>query len=154
MYLDFERVEASISAFFAFLATRLSWSITEPRTSLIPTSQHPLYTQFSPTGEVRRYNFTIKRGVVNLDGVDRPSLLINDRFPGPLIEANYGDTISVVVNNEIEDPKEGTALHWHGILQKGTPWFDGVPGVTQCPIAPGKSLEYTFKAEPYGTSCA
>jgi FtsP/CotA-like multicopper oxidase with cupredoxin domain len=54
------------------------------------------------------------------------------------------------VKNEIED--EGTAIHWHGILQKGTPYMDGVPGFGQCPIAPGSSFTYRFQADLYGTS--
>jgi len=58
--------------------------------------------------------------------------------------------ISVTVNNELKD--EGTSIHWHGFLQSATPWYDGVPGVQQCPIAPGKSFTYTFRAELYGTS--
>ncbi|KAF9776417.1 hypothetical protein IL306_005404 [Fusarium sp. DS 682] len=47
---------------------------------------------------------------------------------------------------------EGVSLHWHGILQKGMPWEDGVPGVTQCPIPPKKSFTYQFLADLYGTS--
>lgn len=47
---------------------------------------------------------------------------------------------------------EGTSLHWHGLLQTETPWFDGVPGVQQCPIAPGGSFTYRFRADLYGTS--
>ena len=43
-------------------------------------------------------------------------------------------------------------MHWHGILQQGTPWYDGVPGITQCPIAPGSSFTYRFRADVYGTS--
>jgi FtsP/CotA-like multicopper oxidase with cupredoxin domain len=30
--------------------------------------------------------------------------------------------------------------------------MDGVPSVTQCPIAPGESFVYTFKADRPGTS--
>ena len=80
-------------------------------------------------------------------------ILINDAFPGPLIEANWGDTVQVTVHNGItgEQP-EGTALHWHGFLQKQTPYYDGVPAVGQCPIAPGKTLTYQFQADLYGTS--
>ena len=48
--------------------------------------------------------------------------------------------------------KREPALHWHGLLQTGTPWENGVPSVSQCPIAPGKSLTYSFKADLYGTS--
>ena len=38
------------------------------------------------------------------------------------------------------------------LLQRNTPWYDGVPSVQQCPIAPGKSLRYQFKADLFGTS--
>ncbi|RYP22778.1 hypothetical protein DL765_001487 [Monosporascus sp. GIB2] len=107
---------------------------------------------FRPTGSVRSYNFTLRRVNQTVDGLTRSAILVNGEFPGPLIEADYGDTISVTVNNEIEDPPEGTAIHWHGMLQTGTPWYDGVSGVTQCPIGPGKSFTYEFLADQYGTS--
>lgn len=38
------------------------------------------------------------------------------------------------------------------IRQLKTPWYDGVPGVSQCPIAPGKTFTYTFQADQFGTS--
>ena len=44
------------------------------------------------------------------------------------------------------------ALIFSRILQRATPWYDGVPAVQQCPIAPGKSLTYTFKADLFGSS--
>lgn len=47
---------------------------------------------------------------------------------------------------------EGTGIHWHGILQKGSQPYDGVPGVSICPIAPGESFTYNFPAELYGSS--
>ena len=77
---------------------------------------------------------------------------MNGAFPGPTIEANWGDTIQVKVSNNITGPEEGTAIHWHGMLQKETPYYDGVTGVDQCPIAPGHSLTYQFQADLYGTS--
>ena len=46
----------------------------------------------------------------------------------------------------------GTSIHWHGIRQNQTMDMDGVSGITQCPIAPGESFTYTFKATQYGTS--
>ncbi|MCJ1348816.1 hypothetical protein MMC31_007049, partial [Peltigera leucophlebia] len=76
-------------------------------------------------------------------------ILVNGAFPGPLIEANWGDWISVTVNNQIEGPSEGTAIHWHGLLQRQTPWFDGIPGGQQCPIVPGTSLTYKFRADSW-----
>jgi len=73
-------------------------------------------------------------------------------FIGPLLEANYGDMFHITVHNHIQSPEEGTQLHWHGLLQNGTPWYDGVPGIDTCPIAPGESLVYKFKADVIGTS--
>jgi len=56
----------------------------------------------------------------------------------------------VKVRNTI--PDEGTAIHWHGLLQKATPYMDGTPGVVQCPIAPGSEFTYRFQADLYGTT--
>lgn len=44
-------------------------------------------------------------------------LVINGAFPGPTIEANWGDYIQVTVHNQLQ---EGTSLHWHGLLQQNT----------------------------------
>lgn len=70
----------------------------------------------------------------------------------PAIEANWGDTIQVTVNNAITNPEEGTTLHAHGFLQQTTEWMDGVAAVSMCPISPGSSYTYTMKATPYGTT--
>lgn len=104
------------------------------------------------TNVTRYYDFTITRGQISADGVLRDVMLINNQFPGPLIEANWGDMVQVIVHNNISNPVEGTSLHWHGQLQKNTPWEDGTPGASQCPIAPGHSFTYNFQAELHGTS--
>ncbi|GME44714.1 similar to laccase-1 precursor [Neofusicoccum parvum] len=104
------------------------------------------------TGVTRYYDFTVARGHLLSDGFNKSGIYVNGQFPGPAIEANWGDWIEVRVHNNITGPEEGTSLHWHGILQKGTQWYDGVPGVTQCPIAPGSSFTYRFRADVYGTS--
>ncbi|KAH6885321.1 multicopper oxidase-domain-containing protein [Thelonectria olida] len=108
------------------------------------------YKDHPNTGVIRSYDFTISRGKIAPDGYEIDGLLVNGGFPGPTIEANWGDTIQVTVHNDVDD--EGVALHWHGFLQTRTPWEDGVPGITQCPIAPGKSFTYQFIAELYGSS--
>lgn len=46
---------------------------------------------------------------------------------------------------------ESTTIHWHGISQKGTPYMDGVPFVTQCPILPGNRFKYNFTAKTSGS---
>jgi FtsP/CotA-like multicopper oxidase with cupredoxin domain len=52
----------------------------------------------------------------------------------------------------VNSMNEPTSMHWHGFLQTNANHEDGVPGVTQCPIAPGSSYTYTIKAELYGSS--
>ncbi|KAL1301802.1 hypothetical protein AAFC00_005994 [Neodothiora populina] len=102
------------------------------------------------TGMTRYYSWTITNTTLAPDGVEMPMIVVNNQYPGPLIEANWGDWIVVEVTNGLDI--EGTALHWHGFLQTGTPFYDGVPGISQCPIPPGKSFTYRFRAELYGTS--
>jgi FtsP/CotA-like multicopper oxidase with cupredoxin domain len=43
-------------------------------------------------------------------------------------------------------------MHWHGIRLLNNNIMDGVPGVTECPISPGKNKTYSFLATQYGTS--
>ncbi|QIW97242.1 hypothetical protein AMS68_002760 [Peltaster fructicola] len=89
----------------------------------------------------REYTWTIRDQVHNPDGVYRPMILVNNQFPGPLIEANDGDTIVVHIDNKAVN---ATSIHWHGLYQNSTPWMDGTVGVTQCPIAPGMKFTYEF----------
>lgn len=42
-------------------------------------------------------------------------------------------------------------IHWHGIYQKGSPYSDGVPFVTQCPIQEGSTFRYQWIAGNAGT---
>lgn len=41
--------------------------------------------------------------------------------------------IRVRVHNKMEG-SQGTAIHWHGVLQHGSPYMDGVSMVTQWSI--------------------
>lgn len=68
------------------------------------------YTDPPNTGMTRYYTFTISQGTIAPDGVEKQALLINGQFPGPLIEANWGDWIEVTLTNAL--PDEGTSLHW------------------------------------------
>ena len=43
-------------------------------------------------------------------------------------------------------------MHWHGLNHQQSQWEDGVPGTSQCPIAPGQSYTYSFRATPHGTT--
>lgn len=99
---------------------------------------------------VREYHWVISDITANPDGVFRPMMVINGQFPGPMIVCNRGDTVVVNVVNEA---KNSTAIHWHGLFQNGTNWNDGTVGVTQCPIAPGRSYRYEFAVKGQSGSC-
>lgn len=61
----------------------------------------------------------------------------NGQHPGPLIYVPEGATVVVEFTNHTAWP---TAIHWHGVRLDNR--FDGVPGVTQEPVAPGASFTY------------
>lgn len=96
------------------------------------------------------YNLDITNMTVAPDGYSRIALTVNGQMPGPLIEANWGDNVVVTVNNKLQD--NGTSIHFHGIRQLNNTEYDGVPSITQCPVAPGDSITYKFVATNYGTS--
>ncbi|KAJ5240047.1 Cupredoxin [Penicillium chermesinum] len=98
---------------------------------------------------LRQYNFTIHSGRNAPDGVSRPVYLINGQQPGPLIEVEEGDELEVFVTNNL--PVENT-IHWHGLLQHGTPEMDGPPGSRRLyPIPPGGNFTYRFSVgDQYG----
>ncbi|KAF2164107.1 carbohydrate-binding module family 20 [Zasmidium cellare ATCC 36951] len=102
------------------------------------------------TGRTVTYDFTITNTTLAPDGFERQGFAVNGQYPGPTIYANWGDIIAVTVRNELAD--NGTAIHWHGLRLFQDNVQDGVPGVTECPIAPGQSKTYTFQATQYGTS--
>ncbi|KAI9708583.1 MAG: hypothetical protein M1820_003801 [Bogoriella megaspora] len=112
------------------------------------------YYKYVPkTCKTVEYDLVVTESTASPDGIERYALLINGQFPGPLIEANWGDTIVVHLTNNIPaDLNNGTSLHFHGIRQNYTNEMDGVPAITQCPLAPGESMTYTFEATQYGTS--
>ncbi|KAK0745162.1 multicopper oxidase-domain-containing protein [Apiosordaria backusii] len=92
---------------------------------------------------MREYEFNITHGWAAPSGVRKKMVLVNGQSPGPLIEVNTGDTVRVRVNNHL--PDESTTIHWHGIHQRNTTWMDGVAGISQCGIPPGKSFTYEYQ---------
>ncbi|KAI0285664.1 laccase T2 copper depleted [Russula brevipes] len=88
-------------------------------------------------------------GIVVRESHDCPSLnstLAEGVFPGPIIRATKGDTLSIRVTNLLTDDSLDlpTSIHWHGIFQKHTNYADGAAFVTQCPIVPDESFQYIF----------
>ncbi|KAI4726713.1 hypothetical protein E4T49_05551 [Aureobasidium sp. EXF-10728] len=103
------------------------------------------------TGKTVPYNLEITETTCNPDGNGTiPCFLINGMQPGPVITADWGDTLSITVKNSLKN--NGTGMHWHGIRQLNSVGSDGVGGITECPIPPGGSRTYTFLATQFGTS--
>ncbi|CAG8444971.1 19158_t:CDS:2 [Dentiscutata erythropus] len=94
------------------------------------------------------YNLTIAQESKAPDGFTRNMFTVNGQFPGPLIEVNKGDTLVLNVINNLDD---NTTIHTHGMFQRGTPWYDGVPGQTQCAIPSKKTFTYEFQVNQSGT---
>lgn len=107
-------------------------------------------TKWPETGVTRRYNWQITNTTCNPDGgAERYCLLINNQLPGPTIFADWGDFVEVSVTNNL--PHNGTSIHWHAIRQLNTVSEDGVNGITECPIAPGDTRVYRWRATQYGS---
>ncbi|ARU03753.1 copper oxidase [Comamonas serinivorans] len=70
----------------------------------------------------------------------------NGQSPGPTIEVVHGDRVRLFVTNRLP---EHTTVHWHG--QRLPNGMDGVGGLTQPHIAPGKTFVYEFEARRPGT---
>ena len=70
----------------------------------------------------------------------------NGQSPGPTIEVVEGDRVRIFVTNRLP---EHTSIHWHG--QRLPNGMDGVTGLTQPGIRPGKTFVYEFVARRPGT---
>ncbi|KAJ7520874.1 hypothetical protein O6H91_19G027100 [Diphasiastrum complanatum] len=98
---------------------------------------------------IRRYKWKVDYSYFSPDCVEKVIIAINGQYPGPRIRAQAGDTIVVELENGL--PTEGVVIHWHGIHQFGTPWYDGTAFVSQCPINPGETFTYKFVVPRPGT---
>jgi len=70
----------------------------------------------------------------------------NGQSPGPTIEVVEGDKVRIFVTNRLP---EHTSIHWHG--QRLPNGMDGVVGLNQPGIPPGKTFVYEFTARRPGT---
>ncbi len=71
----------------------------------------------------------------------------NGSSPGPTIEVVEGDRVRIFVTNKLP---EHTTVHWHGILLPSG--MDGVGGMSQPHIQPGKTYVYEFTLLRSGTN--
>lgn len=61
-------------------------------------------------------------------------------LPGPTIRVQQGATIKVLFRNNTDMPN---TIHSHGVRMDNA--SDGIPNVTQKPVAPGETFLYTLR---------
>ena len=74
------------------------------------------------------------------------AMAYNGMLPGPQINADLGDRVRIILQNELDQP---TTLHFHGVRVPNA--MDGVPVITQDPVMPGDSFTYEFTLRNSGT---
>jgi FtsP/CotA-like multicopper oxidase with cupredoxin domain len=70
----------------------------------------------------------------------------NGSCPGPTIQVQQGERVRVIFENHLP---ESTSMHWHGLelpIEQ-----DGVPYISQKPVAPGEKYVYEFTVHQEGT---
>lgn len=97
-------------------------------------------------GRVRDFRLTATAGRVDLGGLTVNTWSYDGRIPGPPIRVTAGEVVRATLVNQL--PAE-TSLHWHGIALRNN--ADGVPHLTQLPVAPGDEHTYEFTAAHPGT---
>jgi FtsP/CotA-like multicopper oxidase with cupredoxin domain len=92
------------------------------------------------------YHLYIRDTMVNFTGKPRRAIAVNGQIPMPALTFTEGDTAEIYAHNELN---EATSLHWHGLLLPNQ--YDGVPNLTQMPIAPHTTHLYKFPIIQHGT---
>lgn len=75
-------------------------------------------------------------------GAGRSVVLVNGTSPGPVLRVPTGWRLRVRLVNALDD---STTIHLHGLNTAATPWADGTPGLSQCPLGNGtgsNTLDY------------
>jgi CopA family copper-resistance protein len=96
--------------------------------------------------KVVRYDLYIKDTLVNFSGKTKKAIAVNGQIPMPTLTFTEGDTAEIYVHNQM---KTSTSLHWHGLFVPNKE--DGVPYLTQMPIAPNTTHVYRFPIIQHGT---
>jgi FtsP/CotA-like multicopper oxidase with cupredoxin domain len=85
-------------------------------------------------------------GHVDLGGPVVATWSYGGQIPGPEIRVRKGQVIQALLANRL--PAE-TTVHWHGVAIRNN--MDGVPGMTQAPVAADAQYTYRFAVAQAGT---
>lgn len=75
-----------------------------------------------------------------------PVWAYNAQVPGPVLRYRRGDTLDLEFHNQLPD---ASTIHWHGLRLPNA--MDGVPHITQAPVAHGERFRYRFALPDAGT---
>jgi CopA family copper-resistance protein len=91
-------------------------------------------------------SLTIGASTANFTGRERPTTVVNDQIPAPLLRLREGDTVTLRVRNNLPT---SSSIHWHGLIVPAD--MDGVPGLSFEGIPSGGTYVYRFKLNQHGT---
>ena len=118
--------------------------------ALIAAPSHAAASQSVPrgtTGGIREIHLETREIDWELaPGKRVKAMAYNGRIPGPEIRLKEGERARIVLRNMLREP---TTIHWHGVDVPAR--MDGVPEISQAPVAPGGTFVYEFEARPSGT---
>jgi FtsP/CotA-like multicopper oxidase with cupredoxin domain len=101
----------------------------------------------APNGVVREVDLVAAPASIPMfDGRRFDVWAYNGQVPGPTLRLRLGETLRVRFTNQLPQP---TTIHWHGMRVPNA--MDGVPHVTQPPVAPGATFIYEFTPKDAGT---
>ena len=121
----------------------------------LPARRHligPHSPQVAAAEAARRTTGTVQAGVapeaghVDLGGPVVATWSFGGQVPGPEIRVRKGQILQALLVNQL--PAE-TTVHWHGVAIRND--MDGVPGMTQAPVPPGREFTYSFAVAESGT---
>ena len=98
---------------------------------------------------IPQHRLAARSGRTPLVGAPYPETAVwsyNGTVPGPEIRVRQGERLRITVENQLA---EETTVHWHGLRVPNA--MDGVPHLTQPPIAPGEAFVYEFEVPDAGT---
>jgi FtsP/CotA-like multicopper oxidase with cupredoxin domain len=128
--------------------------LTFSRRSFLATSAAATATSLLPAwpagaGATAPYRLVAGPARAHLVGGSYPETAVwayNGAVPGQEIRVPQGERLEIAVENRLD---EETTVHWHGLRVPNA--MDGVPHLTQRPIAPGETFVYAFDLPDAGT---
>jgi FtsP/CotA-like multicopper oxidase with cupredoxin domain len=100
-------------------------------------------------GPIADFRLVARPGRTHLVGAPYPETAVwsyNGTIPGPEIRIRQGERLRITIENQLA---EETTVHWHGLRVPNA--MDGVPHLTQPPIAPRATFVYEFDLPDAGT---